>query len=141
MGMHRQVLAITQMACNYMVFGFALLATWFLLRFRETEYLAAPVVAYVTVYVGLHNFRKTLILKAGDISYGLYLYGFAVQQAAYQLLPGHRTWHENFIISLLVASVFGYLSWTYLESKVLNHKKSAILFVLSISTRLRNWVA
>jgi peptidoglycan/LPS O-acetylase OafA/YrhL len=130
-----------KIACHVLPFVFSVLAIWFLLRMRETEYLAAPAVAYATVYIGSQDFRKTLLLKAGDISYGLYLYGFAVQQAAYQLLPQHRSWLENFIVSLLVSAVFGYLSWTYVESKVLEYKTAAIRFVLSISGSVRNWVA
>ena len=120
---------------NFYIFFVSILFAWAALQMRETEFLAAPAIAYITIYIGLHNFKRTFVLLAGDISYGLYLYGFAIQQATYQLLPGYRSWHENFIISLVVACIFGYLSWTYVELKVLNKKKSAISYVKSVTDR------
>src|SRR5471030_2740487 len=119
---------------------FALVAcvafAWLMLQWREGEYFAAPAIAYITIYIGLIDFKKSFVLWAGDISYGIYLYGFAIQQAVYQILPDFRAWHENFIISLSVACVFGYLSWTFIESKVMDRKNVAIQFVKSFSDRI-----
>ena len=109
---------------------------WVCLQWREGEYFAAAAIAYITIYVGLVDYRKTFILRAGDISYGIYLYSFAIQQAVYQLLPNHRAWHENFLISLALSCCVGYLSWTYVEEKVLNRKKGALQFVRAVTDRL-----
>jgi peptidoglycan/LPS O-acetylase OafA/YrhL len=114
---------------SFSLFCSALAATWLLLQWPETDFLAAPAVAYVTVYIGLLNLRRTPVLWAGDISYGIYLYGFAIQQATYQLLPDFRAWHENFLISLALASAVGYLSWKGVELPVLNQKKVVIAAV------------
>ncbi|ELX08031.1 acyltransferase 3 [Janthinobacterium sp. HH01] len=113
---------------------------WLMLQWREGEYLAAPAIAYITVYIGLIDFKKSFVLFASDISYGIYLYGFAVQQAVYQVLPNFRTWHENFVISLAISMVFGYLSWTFIESKVMNRKNDAIQFVNSFTDRVSSIV-
>lgn len=109
---------------------------WVALQWREGEFIAAAAISYITVYIGLINFKRTFVLRAGDISYGIYLYSYAIQQAVYQLLPGHRAWHENFIISLALSCCVGYLSWTYVEEKVLNRKKQALAFVKSVTDRL-----
>lgn len=109
---------------------------WVALQWREGEYFASAAIAYITVYIGLIDFRKTFVLRAGDISYGIYLYSYAIQQAVYQLLPEHRAWHENFIVSLVLSCCVGYLSWTYVEEKVLNRKKQALAFVKSATDRL-----
>lgn len=111
-----------------------------MLQRREGEFLAAPAIAYITIYIGLIDFKKSAVLLLSDISYGIYLYGFAVQQAVYQLLPGFRSWHENFIISLVVACLFGYLSWTLVESRVMDRKNSAIKFVKSLTDKFNSAV-
>jgi peptidoglycan/LPS O-acetylase OafA/YrhL len=102
----------------------------------ETEFLAAPALAYVTAYIGLLQIRRTALLLAGDISYGIYLYGFVIQQAVYQMLPNHRTWLENFVISLAIACAFGYVSWVAVERPVLNKKRPIVGFVKLLSDRL-----
>jgi peptidoglycan/LPS O-acetylase OafA/YrhL len=125
---------------NGYLFVLALLTAWFSLFWREGEFFAAPAIAYMTIYIGLCDFKKTFILRAGDVSYGIYLYGFAIQQAVYQLTPAHyRSWAENFIVSLAIALFVGYLSWTYVESKVLNKKKAAIKFIRSLTDRISPW--
>ena len=121
---------------NRYIFAVSFAVFWLCTQTFEGDYLAAPAIAYMTVYIGLCDFRKTFVLKAGDISYGIYLYGFVIQQAVYQLTPvQYRSWGENFIVSLAVAVFFGYLSWTYVESKVLSKKKAAIKFVQSVAEK------
>ena len=124
---------------NRIIFAICVVFAWAALHRRFGEFLAAPAIAYITIYIGLIDYKKTFLLLAGDISYGLYLYGFAIQQAVYQTLPQFRTWTGNFLISLAIASIVGYISWVYVESKVLDHKKFCIAFVRSITDRI--WTA
>lgn len=126
----------TKIPHSIYLFCAALAASWMFLQQPETEFLASPALAYVTVYVGLLQIRRTFLLLAGDISYGIYLYGFVIQQAVYQLLPNYRAWHENFLISLAISCVFGYVSWVSVESPVLGKKKVVVQFVKSLSDRL-----
>jgi peptidoglycan/LPS O-acetylase OafA/YrhL len=121
---------------NFYFFCLALVTTWLALRQTQTEYLAAPAIAYVTVYVGLLDIRRTFLLWLGDVSYGVYLYSFAIQQAVYQLLPEYRSWHENFIISIVVSCAVGYLSWHLVELPVLNKKREVIQFTMSLPEKL-----
>jgi peptidoglycan/LPS O-acetylase OafA/YrhL len=126
-----------RIAHNKYIMIICVVLAWCCLQWREGEFLAAPAIAYVTIYLGLCEFKKTFVLRAGDVSYGVYLYGFAIQQAVYQLTPPqYRSWAENFIVSLAIALCCGYLSWTYVESKVLHKKKAAINFVRSWTDRL-----
>ncbi|WP_236728694.1 acyltransferase family protein [Methylobacterium sp. WSM2598] len=96
---------------------------------RVAEDLASVFVSYVTIYIGLLDFRGKWLTRAADYSYGLYLYGFPVQQAVTQLMPGHRVWYLNFVLSLCVTSVFAAISWHGLESKVMLRKKAVLRFV------------
>jgi peptidoglycan/LPS O-acetylase OafA/YrhL len=58
--------------------------------------------------------------KFGDLSYGIYIYGFFVQQALMHLHPFGQ--QQLLIISTCVTVFFAYLSWHYIESKALKLK-------------------
>lgn len=84
------------------------------LRFRLVGVLMACA-AYLTVYLGMCNPRRTALIRGADFSYGIYLYGFVIQQAVYQLLPFGRTWYTNAVLSLMIAAVFAAFSWYCVE--------------------------
>ena len=79
---------------------------------------AALPIAYFTVYLGLLNPARNIVLS-GDYSYGIYLYGFPVQQAVVQLLPMHREWYWNLVVALPVVIVIAVLSWWLVEKPCL----------------------
>ncbi|WP_314946285.1 acyltransferase [Bradyrhizobium cosmicum] len=105
---------------------------------RAGEDLAAIFIAYLTVYLGLLNFSTGPIVKVADYSYGVYLYGFPVQQTVAQLWPDHRVWYVNFGLSLAATLVFAIASWHLLESKVMARKKIILAFVSTRADRARN---
>lgn len=55
----------------------------------------------------------------GDISYGLYLFGWPVEQVVRVALGDKATWWGVFGLSLPVAALLGYLSWHLLEKHAL----------------------
>lgn len=121
-------------------FGFfygALFLTWGFLQYAETVYLATLPAAYITVYMGLKNPKKIFPLTKGDYSYALYLYGFPIQQAVYQLFPTCRVWYLHFPISLFFTSICAYISWTFLESKIMDLKKPTTAYVNTVYDYLR----
>jgi peptidoglycan/LPS O-acetylase OafA/YrhL len=124
--------------CNALLFGGAVLAAWMAFTQASTSYAAAIPVAYITVYLGLMNPRKIFPVSTGDYSYGLYLYGFPIQQAVCALLPQYRVWYVHFPVSLLLSGICAYLSWTFLESQVLGRKKSVVAFVTRLSGRIHS---
>ena len=79
--------------------------------------------AYLTMYLGLRNPKLDRVVSSGDYSYGLYLYGYPVQQAVITLLPGMREWYWNLLISLPIAAAIAALSWHLIEKPVLSRKK------------------
>lgn len=108
----------------------ALVLSWIALDWSETVYLAAIPVSYLTVFVGLQNPPRVLIIRAADYSYGIYLYGFSVQQAVYYLLPNQNS-PFNFAVSLIATSVFAFLSWTYVEANVLKMRERVLHLIPS----------
>jgi peptidoglycan/LPS O-acetylase OafA/YrhL len=75
-------------------------------------------IAYITVWAGVTNYRKIFIIKGGDYSYGIYLYHFTLQQAIVSL--GILAWYSVFIASLLLATVIAALSWGLVETPALS---------------------
>ncbi len=80
-----------------------------------THLLALPS-AYLTVYLGLLEPKKLVIISSGDYSYGIYLYGYPVQQSVVTLC-GHylMPWYMNFIISFPIAALLAVGSWHLVE--------------------------
>ncbi|GAK03729.1 acetyltransferase [Geomicrobium sp. JCM 19037] len=59
----------------------------------------------------------------GNCSYGVFLFGYPVQQSVQHFLPQISA-GQNFIISLPFACLFALLSWFFVERKVFHYYKS-----------------
>jgi peptidoglycan/LPS O-acetylase OafA/YrhL len=121
--------------CSIRLFAGALAVSWACLSSVQTMYLAALPVAYATIWAGLQNPPKPGLLRHADYSYGLYLYHFPVEQAFYQL--GARTWFTNLPLSLLVSWGAAALSWTFVESHVLDSRKVVLAALGRVTAPLR----
>lgn len=63
-------------------------------------HLAALPAAYVTCYIGCQNLPRTRFIQRFDVSYGLYLFGYPVQQALVLLSGGAAAWYWNIALAL-----------------------------------------
>jgi peptidoglycan/LPS O-acetylase OafA/YrhL len=90
------------------------------------QYLAMIPIAYGTIFVGLSNFRKTLVYRTSDYSYGVYLYGLPLQQLIVYLFPGNKNWLLSFAIAYALSLVFAAASWHLIESRVMAKKKVVV---------------
>ena len=86
-------------------------------------YLSIP---YLVVAFGI---SKTPFIRKfgrfGDPSYGIYLWGFPVQQALiekFRILP----FKVNILVVLVVSTLFGYASWHFVEKNFLKLKDVSI---------------
>ncbi|WP_206240345.1 acyltransferase family protein [Novosphingobium terrae] len=75
--------------------------------------------SYLTVYLGIANPRKFGFLRGADYSYGIFLYGYAIQQAWMSLSPGLHHWYLNALLTLPVATAFAAGSWHFVEKPAL----------------------
>ncbi|MFB9264246.1 acyltransferase family protein [Bradyrhizobium erythrophlei] len=95
----------------------------------------APVpAAYVVCYLGLMNPRRGWIVSSGDYSYGMYLYGFVIQQCVAAFGPSVQHWYLNILISLPIAFCVAFASWHLVEKNALrlrSHVESIEAAVLS----------
>jgi peptidoglycan/LPS O-acetylase OafA/YrhL len=110
-------------------FTVAAVLCYVLLYSPATSGLASLPIAYVTVFLGLCNPPRSFFVLGADYSYGIYLYGFPIQQSIVFLLPDARIWYVNLVLSLIVVSCFAAFSWHFIENPVLGRKKEAVRFV------------
>jgi len=99
----------------------------------EGQFLALPFVAYITVYLGLQNPPKKSYLMRGDYSYGLYLFGFPLQQVyAHFFLPQtnglgpYGNWLGSVVFGLTFGLLYAYFSWNVVEKPILKNKNKII---------------
>jgi peptidoglycan/LPS O-acetylase OafA/YrhL len=88
------------------------------LMLPDGKYLITLPVAYFTTYLGLLNPPRDRWLLSGDYSYGLYVFGYPVQQAVANF-PELRVWWINLFIALPGAFVIAWLSWRLVEHPAL----------------------
>lgn len=106
------------------LFWFSLVLSILLLAYVPGgDYLSQIFIGYACVYIGLTNYRRIRLIDGADYSYGVFLYGFVVQQALMDVAPWARHWYLNTIISLAVVIVFAAFSWHCVEKPALKLKK------------------
>lgn len=111
---------------NFWLVLLALVAALACLKYPMYKYWMVVPATYLTVAVGLLNPRKSHLLETGDYSYGLFLYGYPLQQAVVALVPGAREWYVNLLVAIPLSLMFAIASWHLVEKRVLAHK--GILF-------------
>lgn len=102
----------------------ALLATaaaFLLLLIPRGDWFLPIPTTYMTLYLGTLNPREHSFLLSGDYSYGLYLYGFPIQQAVATHSWTHQWW-INFILAYPLAFSLAILSWWMVEKPAMNLK-------------------
>lgn len=86
-----------------------------------------PILAVGVFYIGLLNWplASKHIAKFGDLSYGIYIYGYVIQQCLIALfLKYHRTPTTPIllVLTLLILLPTAYLSWHFIEKRTLLKK-------------------
>lgn len=64
------------------------------------------------------------ILRGNDISYGLYLFGFPIQQIFQFQFENKLSPYMNFVLSLAISTLFAVMSWFLIEKRALALKPS-----------------
>lgn len=57
--------------------------------------------------------------RFGDLSYGIYLYGWPVEESVRRALGDHAVWWQVFALSLLGATALALLSWHLVEARAI----------------------
>jgi peptidoglycan/LPS O-acetylase OafA/YrhL len=83
------------------------------------DYFAPWTIAYATVYLGLLNPPRTVAILGADYSYGLFLYGYPIQQAVAASGAWGQVWGINLFATVGIGLLFARLSWRFVEAPAL----------------------
>lgn len=103
------------------VFQLISIAVFALLLLIINSHLLLPFFAPFIILIGLQKSVFSIIDKIGDISYGMYLYAFPIQQSIISINPMISP-IVLLLTSTTLAACFGYLSWIFIEKPSLKLK-------------------
>lgn len=86
--------------------------------------LSIPPMLYIMAFIGVSNVPMPQHFKKNDYSYGVYLYGWPIQQTMLWIFPsllGHSMRH--FLFSSLSLLIFAAFSWRVIERPILQLRK------------------
>jgi peptidoglycan/LPS O-acetylase OafA/YrhL len=76
--------------------------------------------AYLTIWAGRrHDPRLDYSRRVGDLSYGLYIYGWPAEDAVIYLSGGRASWWQVFAGGLAITLPLAFLSWHLIEKPAL----------------------
>jgi len=90
---------------------------------------------YLTIYLALD--RRLPMVRAtrfGDLSYGLYIYGWPIAAMVMYVTGGRATWWQVFAATLPLAALTASLSWRFVEEPFLRLKPQRRLAPASLPT-------
>jgi len=116
-----------QIPLSFSVFGGLCLLAYLTLEYGFAGFIKAICFSYLVLLLALHpRLRLPSIDHWGDISYGLYIYAFPVQQAIAYLMPQIRPL-SMFMLATLITVFLAIISWRLVEKPALK-LKGKVLF-------------
>jgi peptidoglycan/LPS O-acetylase OafA/YrhL len=82
-----------------------------------------PTAAYLTVLLGLTTLPRLPFFNRGDYSYGIYLYGFPLQQCLIATFRSLNNPILHFLATVPLATAVASLSWHFVEKPILKQRK------------------
>ncbi|MFZ9595356.1 MAG: acyltransferase family protein [Bdellovibrionia bacterium] len=95
----------------------------FFFNWKYTTLLGLLSACYLCLSFGFMDLRKFPLIDRGDYSYGIYLYGYPIQQTLWEVFPFARIGVILFFLALPLTLIFSILSWTWIEKPFLKLKK------------------
>lgn len=97
--------------------------------------ISVPLLVYLTAYIGCCHIPKIPLYSRGDYSYGIYIFGYPLQQILLALFPALLgQWLPHFIASTILTTLAAMLSWHLIEKKILSLRKKHSLAVAHLKT-------
>src|SRR5581483_3819040 len=109
---------------NDRLLALALIGLYVAWSFRGAVIFGVIPLIYCTVYLGMRPLPSLSWLPKGDYSYGIYLYGFPIQQALIQIFSALKVWWLLFPVSALTTTIVAFISWHFVERPALAVKQT-----------------
>ncbi len=85
--------------------------------------LLAPLMTYMTAFIGVTDIWIPSVFRKGDYSYGIYLYGWPLQQLLVQVMPAGTPLIVHFLLEVPMIKLFAAFSWHFIEKPILKMRK------------------
>jgi peptidoglycan/LPS O-acetylase OafA/YrhL len=82
-----------------------------------------PALVYLTAYLGVSDLPKLPFFDRGDYSYGVYLYGYPLQQTIVAVWPAHASVTVVFALAAFATTAFAMFSWHVIELPILKLRR------------------
>jgi len=92
------------------------------IRFNALHFLSPFLMGYSLLNF-VYRAPYINIDRLGDLSYGVYLYAWPVQQLVWRSGQGP---YQNFFFSLLIVTILAYFSWRFIEKPALGFRKKFV---------------
>ncbi|MDC7745118.1 MULTISPECIES: acyltransferase family protein [Rhizobium] len=93
------------------------------------DFIAILPLTYCTVYLGVSTFRKTPVLALADYSYGIFLYGYVVQQAWMSVDLAFHHWAINLALALPTTLLLAIASWHLIEKPAMKFLRPIVVSI------------
>jgi peptidoglycan/LPS O-acetylase OafA/YrhL len=87
------------------------------------NFVLCPALTYLTVFIGVCKLPRLPLFSRGDYSYGIYLYGYPLQQIVNSTGFDDGRWWLNAALSLPLITVFAMFSWHMIEKPILKRRR------------------
>jgi peptidoglycan/LPS O-acetylase OafA/YrhL len=101
-----------------------LLAVLFTTFIPLGHYVGIIFAAYATIFLGLCNPKRHAFVGLSDYSYGIYLYGYVIQQFVADVMPFTRVWYLNLLFAVPLSILCGVMSWHFVEKPAIKLRGS-----------------
>jgi peptidoglycan/LPS O-acetylase OafA/YrhL len=104
-----------------LTFGFVALVLWLISLFCSGYPLISDTAgAYLCICLGLApGLKLPNLAKYGDLSYGVYIFAWPIQQTITLVMGAHANWIVNNLITVPLVLALAYASWHFIESPAL----------------------
>jgi peptidoglycan/LPS O-acetylase OafA/YrhL len=85
--------------------------------------ILAPAMAYMTAFIGVTDIWIPDLFRKGDYSYGIYLYGWPMQQVLVEVMPSGTPLAVHFLLVIPMITIFAAFSWHAIEKPILKLRK------------------
>jgi peptidoglycan/LPS O-acetylase OafA/YrhL len=112
-----------------LTFGFVALVLWLISLFCSGYPLISDTAgAYLCICLGLApGLKLPNLAKYGDLSYGVYIFAWPIQQTITLVMGAHANWIVNNLITVPLVLALAYASWHFIESPALALKNRKLL--------------
>lgn len=102
-----------------MSFPYFILAVIILLAgmsLNATKYVLILTMPYIIMYLGTFKFKKNILRKIGDISYGMYIYAFPIQQLLVFFFKDKLTIWTYMLSAIVITSILAIISTILIDN-------------------------